>query len=280
MAEGELGAGKVLGMPRKTAYWVIGGGALFAVVVLWMRSRQGAPASLPAPVGPIGGGGGAFVTGPSPQEQLGLAQANLALREQQQMAFQRERLGELEIREREARVSGVESGLQLERQYGESILPGLIGRRQAEEEAMRQAALTARVSEERLTAEAGKAPVKCPPGMHPANVPGVGLTCRQLGDPGGGRGFQPFRQIGNIFGGLLTGAAQAAPGIGAGAAYYGAAQAGVLPQPRQATQRVERIGTRSGVFVNEPIQFTPGINPAGQGPSYNPFTVSYPWEIR
>lgn len=65
-------------------------------------------------------------------------------------------------------------------------------------------------AEKKFTEKAAKAGVKCPPGQHPANVPGVGFTCRQLGDPGGGRGNVPARQVGKIVTGVLEGAAAGA----------------------------------------------------------------------
>lgn len=198
--------GKLFGMPKKVALLVIGGAILFVVVML---SRRRAPAiGTPVAQEPIfgGGGGGGFaqpvtsgVSSSADEEARRLQLEGF----KEQLAHQRAVAG-VDLSRRESELGFFQAQLETLR----SVLPFQAAAEQARLE-------RAAIEEEKLGVAASKAPVKCPPGMHPANIPGVGFTCRQLGDPDGGRGFQPFRQIGNILGGALRGVEAISPQLAA-----------------------------------------------------------------
>ena len=281
--------GKILGMPRKTAFLVIGGAALVVVLVFLSRRGQGqAQPILPPPTEPMGGGRGPVVQIPGGAE-TGAAQANLALENMRAEQAYRRQLETLDLEGKRSQLAFYQAGERASQEYQqaraglnleavkrrEEFEAGLQGDRLATERAaLQREASYLRADQaagERLAKAAQKAPVKCPPGMHPANVPGEGLTCRALGNPDGSRGFQPFRQVGNILGGLLFGVGQAAPGIGYGAAYagaqYGLAQAGILNQP-YGTSPVQRISSRRETYTGGQPEATPVSGAAGMGPSY------------
>lgn len=226
-------------------------------VVVWVRSRGGGEQPVyGVPQDTEGGGGGGFfggggggvigqpITVEAPTDaaaeryeqdlrDIQLDAARFSLERQRREAGEQERQAGLMFQVNEAWARLQENLFGQETQVGAS-------RAAYEAEAFR----TAEAAQRRQTEVAAKAPVKCPPGMHPANVPGEGLVCRRLGDPDGGRGFQPFRQVGNIFGGILRGIGMAAPEIGYGAAHGYAAQAGIPGYPQQPRQQPQRtVGT-------------------------------------
>lgn len=248
---------RVFGLELKPwMLWVAGGAAILVLVMYTRRGGQSVPIPSPQPdFGGIGGGGGGS-QGPAPYTPPPSASEEVD-------EFTRQ-LQELQLEERRTELTQRKAMFELEREQ-QGILANLFtrtatARAELEEEVYQGQQRAA----EAVFKDVGKYPVKCPPGMHPANVPGVGITCRQLGDPDGGRGFRPFKQIGEVFSGFLTGVGMAAPSIGYGATQAWAGRQGVIPTPQAPKQRKqpgqwERLGTRSGSWG------TPGINPYGSG---------------
>lgn len=212
-------------------YWAAGGVGLLVIVMMMRRRSSGQAGGAITPVPGYGGmaGGGAPSVSPSVSgsdaegtDEYARQLQDLTLKEREAAFSQRQKMFELQY-EQEGILSRLFTGV------AES--EAALEREQLEAERKAAAVISERAED---------LPVKCPPGMHPVNMPGVGVTCRQLGDEGGGRGFNPIRQIGAVLEGILTGAAFAAPTIGYGAAQYGAVQAGILPPPRSRTQRQPR----------------------------------------
>ncbi len=109
---------------------------------------------------------------------------------------------------------------------------GILGPLEALQGALEGVKLNTDIEQAGRLQQAGKnAKVQCPVGMHLVNTPEEGLHCQPLG----GGGFKPFKQIGDILGGLLGGVAAAAPVIGYGAANAYAGRQGVF-KPRGAGQ--------------------------------------------
>jgi hypothetical protein len=243
---------KIAGIEIKPWMYWVGGVSALLLVVLFIRQGGGSQAVAtpdPQPMPGGGGGGGGYIP-VAPGEV------------REEMDEYTQQLQELALKERQGDLAHRDAMRTLEREQA-GILAGLFTETERSRAGLERDYYEGeRKARQILNEQIGDLPVKCPPGMHPVNMPGVGVTCRQLGNPDGSRGFNPIRQIGQVFSGFLTGAAAAAPGIGSGAANYAAVNAGILPgqQPARNSQvgYWERIGTRSG-------SFTPGINPSASG---------------
>lgn len=249
---------KIAGVEVKPWMAYTAGGAVLLVVILMLRrgGAEAVPVPVQEPTMMAGGGGGGASTPTSPIGELADAYTSqlndLALEEKRESLRQRTAMFELQ-KEQAGILANLFVDTERDRAATERSRYALEREVYAGQEA----------SARRINAAAGDFPIKCPPDHHPVNMPGVGVTCRPLGNSDGSRGFNPLRQVGQVLGGFLTGVAAAAPGIGAGAANYAAANTGLIPGQaggRSAPQRQvgewEYIGVRSGEWT------TPGINPS------------------
>lgn len=231
----------------KYAPWVLGAlgiGVLFAV----LNSKKGGSIPQPVPQGgglPAGGGGGGFMV--SAPEQIADAYTQRMQNEdvigrQLQNDFLRRQIDQTQA------AFDLQQREETER-WG--IFSGVLG---AQADLQQAQFNTARIAEGRLSEAAKTAKMQCPVGMHLVNTPEEGLHCQQKG--GGGFSFKTvFSGIGDIARNFLQGAASAAGPIGAGAAQYGAAQAGILPS-------AGRQGAQGGY-----PSYTPAFNPNASRPA-------------
>ena len=174
---------KILGMPRRIAIPVLVGGVAVIALLFLFRRRGGPPEAVAAPVPaeeglPLAGGGGAVVAAPYDpfeafRERLGAEREAFEL----ESARRRE---EQELRGRELGLERAQFEFEIYRREQEAVSPFRTAaeQRALEAEAAREALATTEAR--RLEERARTAGIKCPPGMHPVVMPGIGLTCRPL----------------------------------------------------------------------------------------------------
>ena len=228
---------KFLGMEAKTWLWV--GGALAAVLVVYyaIKARNGDAGGMP--VGAPSGGDWGPMGPSSPANQQPIPDSSgdeyarqlreLDLETQRNALSEQKAMFDLYQRQQNSALDFWQVGqnLSLDRQRAEQSLQlGL------EQEQFR----TAQAAQEVVTRSVkGKKKVECPKGMHLVVLPDGSAACQEKG--GGGFNIKTiFSGIGDIAEGLFSGAAAAAPGIGYGAAQYGAVQAGLAPRQLQPAQ--------------------------------------------
>jgi hypothetical protein len=209
---------------KKPWFW-IAVAVVAGFALLSQRRRAGAsaaPSEAPSSfLGAPGAGGGAPVTGgPSIIDQLNQLDLDAA---KQRLANEQIQF-DFSQREEERRA-------------------GILAPLEALQGALQGIQLNTDIEQAGRLQQAGrKAKVECPVGMHLVNTPEEGLHCQ----PKGGGGFKPFKQIGDIFGGLLGGVAAAAPGIGYGAANAYAGRQGLFtPRAAGSTSRQSALPTRT-----------------------------------
>lgn len=227
----------------KTLWIVLGVIAAGVAVVVFVRSRGGAgepafaaPEAAPEGGGFSGGGGGGFAI-PAPSapmadnyntalEGIQLDAARFQLDQARREAGEQARQFDLAYSVNQAWADLQRNLFGLETQVGGA-------RAGYEMEQYR----TAQAAQEVVTRHTKtKKKVECPPGEHLVVTPEGGAHCQAKG--GGGFSLKTaFTGAGNVVRGIFQGAAAAAPGIGYGAAQYGAAQAGILPGQQQRRPR-------------------------------------------
>lgn len=272
MPEDTPQGGKILGMPRKVAIPVLAVAAIVVVYFLVFRRKTGGGA-IPRMEPEEGGGGGFFGGGggggsPSLGQIVSAPPMNPWEEAMERLGFEREQFQyNIEQRRESERQKEFDIAFEEKRSTLDKFLELLPFQfeTQREREAAEQAGF--RAEQSRAGAEAAffrteeaaqnviersvrsKKKVECPKGEHLVVTP-EGTRCQPLG--GGGFNLKTvFSGIGNIAEGLFTGAAAAAPGIGYGAARYGAAQAGIFgASSRRGKQTEDTRDTR------EPYQFT------------------------
>jgi hypothetical protein len=237
------------GLDKKQAIIVGGVGLLGVGLILWIRSRSSGTvpeAAFPSDEGFGGGGGGIPMAVSAPNEaqaswyeqQLQAADIEAAKLQNEYLGQQmRQQASQFELQQEERRFeTGIFQGIQ--RAYAELETTTLGTLNQA----------------------AKKAKVQCPKGEHLVNTPEGGLHCQPKG--GGGFSFKTlFTGVGEIARGFLGGVAQAAPGIGYGAAQYGAVEAGLLPGRNQSPARQRRTGRPMIPPYNPPSPYQTSYTP-------------------
>lgn len=223
---------KFLGMEPKTWLWV--GGGLVALIVVYyvMKSRSGAGAA--AVGGDLGSGGplsGGGIGGSSPVSYAPGAPDSSG------DAYQKQ-LNDLDIQARTEQLNEQKAMFNLQQGQASQQLDflgkqnalALQGAQQEQQYQLgyeQEAYKTAQAAQEVVTRSVqGKKKVECPVGQHLVVLADGTPQCQQKG--GGGFNFSTLTGgIAGIVGGLLGGAAAAAPGIGYGAANAWAAGAGL-----------------------------------------------------
>jgi len=246
----------------KTLWIILGVIAAGVAVVVYVRSRGSVDTGGAVPQAPpdegVGGGGGGGIPVAAPSADAG-DNYNTALKQVQldaaKFGLDQERMEAVE-RQRQYDLSA-----ELQKGYNNLQL-ALFGQQQQVGESQARYASeyyrTAEAAQDVITRSVqGKKQVECPPGQHLVVTPKGGASCQAKG--GGGFSFKTvFTGAGDVLRGIFQGAAAAAPGIGYGAAQYGAAQAGVLPGGRPVAPRQAPSGTAGPGY-------TPAISPVPTG---------------
>lgn len=271
-------------MPRKVAIPVLAVAAL-AVVYVVLRGRQAAGVQR-APAQPEqspggGGSGGGYVTAqPAPNptgdllERLGYEREKFRLDVEGHKETERQAGAQLGYREQKSTLDAflqllpyqlqTQQEAQRTGQAGERLQQARLGTAQAGERLQVARFGTAQAGEELVARSVKKKKkVECPKGQHLVVLADGSAQCQDKG--GHGFNFATITQgIGEFATGVWRGAASAAPGIGAAAAEYGAAQAGIVPGRTSGRPGVSTPGINP-----RPSDATPGWTP--HGPEGNPY---------
>lgn len=249
---------KFLGMEPKTLLWVGGGLAALIAVYYVIKSRGGGGGAA------AGGDTGGFGAGAGPSSPVSY---NPGAPDTSGDAYQQQ-LNDLDVQARKEQLRQAQASFDLQQETGKQQL-GLWGAQQGllfegvkrEQEFQlgyeKSAYETAQAAQDVVTRSVkGKKKVECPVGQHLVVSADGTPTCQQKG--GGGFNFSTLTGgIADFVGGFFQGAAAAAPGIGYGAAQYGAAQVGVIPGRQPATPRY----TPPIAPQRAPIPYNPKTNP-------------------